>query len=130
MRVQKQIYRMNDRELKNFRRTLRLRRERRRKMLISVLAMLAVTCAIVFGSLFYTTIRTNAGSGFKYYTSVIIEPGETIWNLADEYIDYNHYKDKNKYISEVQSINHLDSDYTIYAGQRLIVPYYSDVYVE
>lgn len=129
MRGQEQIYRMNDSELRKFRRILRLRRERRRKMLITTLSMLAVTCAIIFGAGIYPSIRTNAGNGFKYYTSVVIEPGETLWNLADEYIDYNHYKDKNKYVAEVQRINHLDSDYTIYAGQMLIVPYYSDEYI-
>ena len=107
-----------------------MRRERRRRMLVSTFFVLAVACVIMTGAIFYSSIRSHAGSGFKYYTRVTVEVGETLWSLADEYIDYDHYKDKNKYIYEVQSINHLDDDCTITAGQTLIVPYYSEEYVE
>ncbi|MCI9337561.1 MAG: LysM peptidoglycan-binding domain-containing protein [Lachnospiraceae bacterium] len=127
---QKSIRRMNNGELRFYRCMLRLRRERRRRLLISMFTMLAVACVIIVGSVFYSSIRTQAGNGFKYYTTVTVESGETLWSLADEYVDYNYYRDKNKYISEVKSINHLDEDCTITAGQSLIVPYYSNEYVE
>ena len=130
MKEQKSIRRMNDGELRFWRCMTRMRRERRRKMMASTFFVLAVTCVIMTGSIFYSSIRSHAGNGFKYYTSVTVEAGETLWSLADEYIDYDYYKDKNKYISEVRTINHLDDDYTIIAGQTLIVPYYSEEYVE
>ena len=112
---QKSIRRMNNGELRFYRCMLRLRRERRRRLLISMFTMLAVACVIIVGSVFYSSIRTQAGNGFKYYTTVTVESGETLWSLADEYVDYNYYRDKNKYISEVKSINHLDEDCTITA---------------
>ena len=107
-----------------------MRRERRRKMMASTFFVLAVTCVIMTGSIFYSSIRSHAGNGFKYYTSVTVEAGETLWSLADAYIDYENYRDKNSYISEVRSINHLDEDGSLMAGQVLIMPYYSEEYVK
>ncbi len=130
MKEQKSIRRMNDGELRFYKCMLRLRRERRRRIVVSMFAVLAVTCVLMAGTILYSSIRTQAGNGFKYYTSVTVKSGDTLWNLADEYVDYNYYKDKNKYIAEVKSINHLDDNCTITAGQSLIVPYYSDEYAE
>ena len=130
MKRQKSIRRMNDGELRFYRCALRMRRERRRRILVSTFAMLAVACAVMTGCILYSSIRSHAGNGFKYFTRVTVETGETLWSLADEYIDYGYYKDKNRYISEVRSINHLDDDCTITAGQALVLPYYSEEYVE
>ena len=49
--------------------------------------------------------------------------------LADSYIDYDYYKDKNAYIAEVQSINHIEDASSVSAGQEIVVPYYSSEYV-
>ena len=132
MGEQKSMYGVDDREVRERRRALRRHRQHRhrRRILISALAMLEAACMIIGGGFYASSIRSSAGSGFKYYTSVTIEYGETLWSLADEYINYDHYKDKNRYIAEVQSINHLDGAGTLMAGQTLIVPYYSDEYVE
>lgn len=120
---------MNDRELRSYRRALRLRRERRRKAAVLAISGFAAFCIIMVFSLSYGALRSNASSGFKYYTSITVEAGENLWDIADEYIDYNVYRDKNSYISEVRSINHLDENGTIAAGQILVVPYYSTEFV-
>ena len=67
---------------------------------------------------------------FKYYTQVTVAYGETLWDLSDSYIDYEEYKDKNAYIAEVRSINHLSDENGVRAGQTLIVPYYSYDFVK
>ena len=85
MRGQKSVSRMNNGELRFYRCMLRLRRERRRRLLISMFAMLAITCVIITGSIYCSSIKSHAGSGFKYYTSITVETGETLWSLADEY---------------------------------------------
>ena len=120
---------MSGREWRAYKRALRLRRERRRRLFFSALAIIAA-CLIFWGGVVYSSFRTSANNGFKYYTGVTVEPGETLWNLSDSYIDYDYYKDKNQYISEVQNINHLEEDCSLSAGQLLILPYYSDVYVK
>lgn len=129
MREQKNIREMSDRELRSYKRALRLRKERRCKALrISIIAI-ATLCIIVIFSASYGAIKSNANSKFKYYTSITVEAGENLWDIANEYIDYDIYENKNNYIAEVQSINHLDESSTIVAGQMLIVPYYSAEFV-
>lgn len=128
-RVHKNINDMSDRELRSYRRVLRLRRERRRKCMTLGLTLIAVFCMVMICTVSYGSIKSQANSGFKYYTGVTVESGETLWSLADKYIDYDYYKDMNSYIAEVQSINHLDDDEAIQAGQMLVVPYYSAEYV-
>mgnify|MGYP004469315551 FL=1 len=131
MRVQKSVYRMTDRELRLYKRQLRRKQQIRRK----IFTMIATICVIVFCAVSYHGIRSLASSGddqlkFKYYTQVTVAYGETLWDLSDDYIDYEEYKDKTEYIEEVQSINHLVEEDTIRAGQTLIVPYYSYDFVK
>ena len=129
MRTHQNIYEMDDRELRSYRRTLKLRRERRKKCLTLFSAVFAAICMILICTVSYGSIKSKANSGFKYYTSVTVGAGETLWEIADDYIDYSHYKDKNSYISEVESINHLNEEGSVAAGQVLILPYYSAEFV-
>lgn len=116
-------------EQKRRRRVQRLRRERLQKCLAFVLISAAVLCMILVCTVSYGSIRAQANTGFKYYTCVTVEHGETLWRIADRYIDYEHYADKDSYIAEIESINHLDSDSMLQAGQFLVVPYYSAEYI-
>lgn len=129
MRTQQSIYEMSDRELRSYRRALRLRRERRRKALTLFGAVMATLCLILVCTISYGSIQTKANSGYKYFTSITVESGETLWDIADNYIDYDYYKNKNAYIAEVCSINHLEEDGSITAGQTIVVPYYSAEFV-
>ena len=61
MKEQKSIRRMNDGELRFYKCMLRLRRERRRRIVVSMFAVLAVTCVIMAGTILYSSIRTQAG---------------------------------------------------------------------
>lgn len=120
---------MSDRELRQYGRVIRLRRERRRKAAAAVLTVFATVCIIMICAISYSTIRSKASNGFKYYTQVTVESGESLWELAEAYIDYEFYKDKDSYIAEIRRINHLDGDGSLVAGQRLILPYYSADFV-
>ena len=62
---------------------------------------------------------------YKYYKSIIIESNDSLWNIAKTYSNGNI----SAYIKEVKSINHLDSD-TINSGMHIIVPYYSNDFIE
>ncbi len=131
MGEQKSIYYMTDRELREYKRRLRRRKELRRRIArIAMTVCLLAVCVISFRA-----IRSSASSGeaerkFKYYTGVTVQYGETLWNIADAYIDYSRYKDKTDYIKEVCSINHLLEESDVRAGQRLIVPYYSERFLQ
>lgn len=128
--VPKNIYEMTDRELRIYKKRLARQIGVRRRCIM----ILMTICLIFICTVSYHSIKSSANTGndelnFKYYTSIMVAYGDTLWELADEYIDYNEYKDKEAYIAEVKNINHLDADSDIKAGQYLIVPYYSNEFV-
>ena len=129
MNVQRNIHEMSERELRKYVRVLRLRRERRKKCLTLAAAAFAAFCMVLVCTVSYNSINSSANDGFKYYTSVTVEAGESLWDIADSYMD-GHYDSRDNYIAEVCSINHLDENGTVMAGQTLIVPYYSSEYVQ
>ena len=61
----------------------------------------------------------------KYYKSIEIESGDTLWDIAKEYKD-EHYDSTYDYVDEVMNINHLDSG-EIHAGSYLTIPYYGSL---
>lgn len=94
----------------------------------SILA-LVVLALVVFGILLGTGMNALASSDKdiasynKYYVSIRVEGGDTLWTIADEYIDgFNIEKDD--YIKEVCEINEISKD-DIHAGDYIVVPYYS-----
>lgn len=129
MKTQRDIYDMDERELRRFARVLRLRRERRRKCLTFTAAVFAAICMILICAISYSSINSSANEGFKYYTIVTVEAGESLWDIAVDYMD-GHYDSRDSYIAEVCNINHLDEAGTIIAGQTLIIPYYSSEYIQ
>ena len=64
---------------------------------------------------------------YKYFTYHTVDKGDTLWSLAEEYIDYNFYNNIHDYVSEVKEINHMIDD-TIQVGQTVVIPYFSTIY--
>ena len=60
----------------------------------------------------------------KYYKSILIEKGDTLWTIAERYIS-EEYASKTNYIEEVKHMNNLRTD-EIHAGNYLVIPYYDD----
>ncbi len=115
--------------LRQRRNAIRRKREMKKHMLMFVLGIICV----LFLSFSYQAITINADEttedvSYKYYTSIMIESGDTLWTLAAEYGDDIHYKSTADYIKEVMQINHLSDD-RIKTGDFLIVPYYSNEFV-
>lgn len=121
---------MSDRELRNYRRKCRRQREIRRMFILTGIAVV-----LVLGfALSYHAILSHANTeiedvSYKYYTSIQIEPGDTLWSLADKYADQEHYASRDQYITEVMSMNHMSSE-DISAGSYLILPYYSPEFIK
>ena len=81
---------------------------------------------LVIGFFLTGSIRTEAAPSeirSKYYTSIRIEQGDTLWGIADRYMT-DEYKDRDAYIREVCEMNLISED-EIHAGQYLTVPYYA-----
>lgn len=86
-------------------------------------AALVVVCFLLTG-----TIRTQAAStepSYKYYTSICIRKGDTLWSIANTYMS-DGYHDIHEYIEEVCELNHIE-DSEIHYGQYITVPYYVTV---
>lgn len=99
---------------------------RRNVVGLMTLCFLAV-CFLTVGVL-HSNADSEKEHKFKYYTSVVIEEGDTLWSIADQYMD-KEIQGKIAYIDEVKSINHIHDGNRIIAGQMLIVPYYSTEYI-
>ena len=120
---------MSERDFRNYKKKCMRQREIRRKVLFSVLAIVLVIISAVSCHAIISDANTGTdGMYFKYYTSVEVAPGESLWSIAENYLD-DHYEGHQQYISEVVSINHLQDD-GITSGQYLIVPYYSEEFMK
>lgn len=95
------------------------------RRLIAIIAIIAVSVIILLG----TSVNAFAVSGknqqpvHKYYTSIQISSGDTVWDIADRYIA-GYDVDKQAYIDEICELNHLQ-DGQIHSGDHLVVAYYS-----
>ncbi|MBM6750571.1 LysM peptidoglycan-binding domain-containing protein [Mediterraneibacter glycyrrhizinilyticus] len=65
---------------------------------------------------------------YKYYKSIQIQPGDTLWNIAEETIT-SEYDSTAEYVSALKKMNSLTSD-DIQAGQYLTVAYTDTAYKE
>jgi cell division protein YceG involved in septum cleavage len=105
----------------------RRRAERHKFLVISIVTLclvfiLGLTCGSFLSK---AKGKDRNVSGQKRYTSVQIQSGDTLWELADTYGD-SVYASKSAYIKEVIRINSLSSEDCIISGQYLILPYYTE----
>ncbi len=116
------------REQKNISRTYR--KSRKAAIMYRAYGMILLTLAITFLSgFFYTNAFAKDSSqpvAYKYYTSIEVESGDTLWSIASEYAD-EEYVSIQDYIKELKYMNNMTSD-TIIEGHYLTIAYYSDEY--
>ncbi len=62
---------------------------------------------------------------FKYYHTVTVHSGDTLWSIASDNYDASHYDNLDKYIAEICSINNFSNPDSLKAGENIIIPYYS-----
>ena len=107
------------------------RRQKKKNFTILISSLcLALALAIIFsGFLSKAEAKVTEPETiyYKYYANVEVQPGDTIWDLAADYMDEN-YSSREDYIREVQELNSLADTNAIIAGQYLILPYYSTEY--
>ena len=98
---------------------------RRQKGIIAIVFIVIIAFGILLGTGMSTLASSDKdiASYNKYYVSVRVESGDTLWTIADEYIDGFNIE-KNDYIEEVCEINEISKD-DIHAGDHIVVPYYS-----
>lgn len=102
--------------------------KRRMKRMVSRFLTALVVLIMVFTFTF--CVHIFAGQNFsssdtkeKMYTSVIVYPGDSIDSLVAEYLS-DEYENKDALRREIISINHLDYEGSLTAGNHIIVPVY------
>lgn len=95
------------------------------KALIAVCIIILISLIILLGSSIsaFATSKNPRQPLYKYYTSIQVEPGDTLWDIADTYIEGQDIN-KTSYIEEICLLNHLQNG-QIHAGEYLTVIYYS-----
>lgn len=107
--------------------TRRKREVYMKKLLLGIFLLILIMCmSILLGSNF-ADAHGNAQEApveHKYYKSIKINSGDTLWGIAEEYMN-DEYNSINDYIEEVKQINGLDSD-DIHDSRFLTVAYYDN----
>ena len=96
-----------------------------RYFIISFLAVVLTILGVILGSNLLASSQSKASNEmntYKYYTSIEVQKGDTLWTIAQQYADDD--ADYASYIEEVKEMNQLTSD-TIHAGEYLTVSYSS-----
>ena len=104
---------------------MRSRRKSGKKQKSVFLIALSMVLFIIMCSACFGTIRAQAAdetSAYKYYTSIEVQKGDTLWTIAQQYAGDD--ADYASYIEEVKDMNQLTSD-TIHVGEYLTVSYSS-----
>lgn len=116
----------SERRIRNNR--IRRQREMRKNFLMLVMTVcLVVTCSISLNSFRSDAKDDSVKTSYKYYKSITIDNSDTLWSIAEEYMDEEHYDSINAYINEVKDMNSLTDDEIQY-GEHLIIPYYDDTF--
>lgn len=105
--------------------------KRRRQVYLKKLFLCFITSAavislsIILGSNFAAahSDRSDSPVEHKYYKSIEISYGDTLWSIAQEYMN-DDYSSVSEYIYELKEINQLDSIDDIHASRYLTVVYY------
>ena len=99
---------------------------KKQRTFLAILVTVLISSGILLGSSInaLASSKADVSSYYKYYTSVKIEEGDTLWSMADEYIG-NFNLSKAEYIKEICQINDISKN-EIYAGDYIVIPYYSN----
>lgn len=84
----------------------------------------AMFITFIFASVIVKAQGKNTTSTDKvYYTNITVRDGETLWSIAEDNINYDHYDTVSEYVKELKRVNGMETDY-IMAGKHLVVLYY------
>lgn len=98
-----------------------------KNILIMMVALICIIAGVIIGSTLLSSSRAKASNEdvlYKYYTSIEVKQGDTLWTIADTYKTDDSVT-KDDYIREVMHMNGLQNE-TIHAGDFLTVAYYSE----
>ena len=93
-----------------------------RRTAVAVLAILFVCIFFTGVNLLHSQAQEKASPYHKYYTSIQIQEGASLWSIAESYKIHSG-KSTAEYVHDLRQMNSLSDD-TIHAGNYLTVYYY------
>lgn len=113
---------MSERRIRNNKRK-RNKQLRRNRLYLILSLVVTITISVALFGFSAKASDCEEQIAYKYYTSIIIEEGDSLWSIANE--NYTEqFKSKKAYMKEIKEINGLSDEHLI-SGQYLIIPYYS-----
>ena len=109
------------------RRIIKNRRRRNKQLKQRLLISALVISLFVILTFFFMSTKSMADNKeplYKYYKSVQIQPGDTLYDLSTVYVN-PEMNDVDSFIAEVRYINNLEDDSYLYEGNYIVVPYYA-----
>lgn len=103
-----------------------LHRKNRHSTSLLLLLLIPVLAAVALLTTQAQAENRNQPASYKYYTSIQVKGGDTLWEIAEQYRT-EEYSDIPSYIEEVKEINHLSTS-QITDGMYLCIPYYTSEY--
>lgn len=87
-----------------------------------------VAFIFAFALLLAFSLRTVSNAGVQHvaelsYESIRINEGDTLWDIADEYMCCE-FKNKKALVDEIARLNHIGNENVIHDGGYLVVPVY------
>lgn len=117
----------SERRIRNNR--IRRQREMRKNFLMFIMTVcLIITCSVSLNGFRSNAKDDSIKTSYKYYKSITIDKNDTLWSIAEEYMDDEHYDSVTDYINEVKNMNSLMDDEIQY-GEHIVIPYYDDAFV-
>ena len=114
-------FKYSERRIINNRR--RRNKQLKQRLLISAF-ILSLFVILLFFLMSTKSMADNKEPLFKYYKSIQIQPGDTLYALSQEYVN-PEMNDVDSFIEEVSYINNLEEDSCLYEGNYIVVPYYA-----
>lgn len=114
-------------------RALNNRLRRQKQVRRNIIMLIASSLIVIAASILFMSFSTLANDfehqpSYKYYKSIEVSKGDTLWSIANANIDSEHYENIYEYINEVKEMNSLTSD-NIVSGSYIIIPYYSSAFI-
>ena len=122
MKPNEDIIRILLRRLNNM--VSRINFTRSRKMLITGFLLIVMFIAFILGSIIVKAQNNhNANRGQIKYSNIVVQDGQTLWDIAEEHIDNSQFDSIYEYMDSLKKLNGLTSN-NIYSGQNIIITYY------
>ena len=90
-----------------------------------IMLFAGIAFTLIFAFIFYSNraVAENSRPVYTYYTSYEIQPGDTLWTIADQYMT-PECSDKTAFIDNIKTLNHIGGD-NITAGKYIVIEYSS-----